>query len=123
MPDEPDRGRQRRPEVKAVADEGEPVGRRKIRVGQNRRMNRIDRHRHSPPRTWSMIRKSGDRFPKRSCSNTNMRSAAELTLGRWHLACRPRIARDSRAQRPRQTLDAGFGDMVSVLAIYRLDVK
>jgi hypothetical protein len=44
-------------------------------------------------------------------------SAAELTLGGWHFARRARIDRDSRAQRPRQTLEAGFGDMVAVLAI------
>jgi hypothetical protein len=44
-------------------------------------------------------------------------SAAELTLGGWHFARGARIDRDRRAKRPRQTLEAGFGDMMAVLAI------
>src|SRR6266581_1029789 len=63
------------------------------------------------PEKWKPV------FRKDHAQTKSMRSAAEPTLGGWHLARRPRIDRDRRAQRPRQTLEAGFGDMVAVLAI------
>ena len=80
--------------------------RERTRSGRSRRMpasvapgsvNCVDRHRTSPP--------------------TKPKSAAELTLGGRHFARGARINRDRRTQRPRQTLEAGFGDMVAVLAI------
>jgi hypothetical protein len=44
-------------------------------------------------------------------------SAAEPTLGGRHFPRGARIDRNRRAKRPRQTLEAGFGDMMAVLAI------
>jgi hypothetical protein len=37
--------------MKAVANEGKPVGRANARLGRNRRMNRENRHQNSPPKT------------------------------------------------------------------------
>src|SRR5258708_38995458 len=45
------------------------------------------------------------------------KSAAELTLGGWHFARGLWIDRNRRTKRPGQTLEAGFGDMMAVLAI------
>src|SRR3954463_7160930 len=51
------------------------------------------------------------------------RSAAELTLGGWHFALIARIDRERCPQRPRQTLETGFGDMMGVVAVERLDMQ
>ena len=55
--------------------------------------------------------------PASVLSAENRSSAAELTLGGWHFARGARIDRHRRAQRARQTLEAGFGDMMAVLAV------
>jgi hypothetical protein len=47
----------------------------------------------------------------------NQNSAAELTFGGWHFPRGAWIDRNRGPQRPRQTLEAGFGDMMAVLAI------
>jgi hypothetical protein len=45
------------------------------------------------------------------------KSAAELTLGGRHFTRGARIDGDRGPKRPCQTLEAGFGDMMAVLAI------
>ena len=55
--------------------------------------------------------------PPDQSDEIDLSTAAKRTLGRWHLAGGAGIDRDRRPQRPRQTLKAGFGDMVAVLAI------
>src|SRR5713101_5599447 len=97
MPGEPYHGRERGPDMKAVANEREAIGRSNTRVIRYGSMNCVNRHRTSPP--------------------MNQKSAAELTLGGWHFARGARIDRDRRPQCPRQTLEAGFGDMMAILAI------
>src|SRR5664279_5484124 len=97
MPQQPHRAQKCCPEMEPVANEGEAIGHATVRMAHDRSVNCIDRHRTSPPK------------PKKS--------AAELTFGGRHLASGTRIDRDRRAQRPRQTLEAGFGDMMAVLAI------
>ncbi len=97
VPDQPDHAGDRGPEMEAVAHEHELVGRREIGAVGHGGMHCVDRHRNSPPR--------------------RTRSAAELTLGGRHFARVARIDRNRRTQRPRQTLEAGFGDMMAVLAI------
>ena len=101
MPQQPDHARDRSPEMEAVTDKDELVGRREIGAVGYGSMHCVDRHRTSPPRT----------------KNANKKSAAELTLGGRHFARRARIDRDRGTKRPRQTLEAGFGDMMAVLAI------
>src|ERR1700738_4052022 len=55
--------------------------------------------------------------PASLLSAEKQESAAELTLGGWHFARGAWIDRDRGPQRPRQTLETGFGDMMAVLAI------
>src|SRR5262245_33766976 len=50
-------------------------------------------------------------------------SAAERAFGRRHLAGGFRVNRDGRAKRPRQTLEARLGDMMTVLAVKRLHMQ
>ena len=97
MPGKPHHAENGGPEMEAVANEGEPVGRRE------------DRRRSS--RGHELCR------PASLLSAAEQASAAELTLGGWHFARGAWIDRDRRAQRPCQTLEAGFGDMMAVLAI------
>ena len=96
IPEQPERAKQRKPRSESRHARTRNCRWRESPRHTPRRMNGINRHRkHSAERE----------------------SAAELTLGGWHFARRARIDRDRRAQRPRQTLEAGFGDMVAVLAI------
>src|SRR5207302_5132377 len=55
--------------------------------------------------------------PASHLSAENKKSTTKLPLGRGHLTGGPWIDRDRRAQRPGQTLEAGFGYMMAVLAI------
>ncbi len=96
VPDQPERTEDHRPDMESVAHEDELVRGAEISAIGGGSVNRIDRH-----RLYS------------GASNL----AAERTLGGRHLARGARIDRNRRAQRPRQTLEAGFGDMVAVLAI------
>ena len=100
VPQQPDHARDRGPEMEAVTDKNELVGRRKIGAVGHGSMHCVDRHRTSPPRTKNA-----------------KKSAAELTLGGRHFAGRARIDRNRGTKRPRQTLETGFGDMMAVLAI------
>ena len=91
----------RGPEMEAVTNKDEFVGRREIGAAGHGSMHCVDPHRNSPPRT----------------RNANRKSAAELTLGGRHFTRRARIDRDRGTKRPRQTLEAGLGDMMAILAI------
>jgi hypothetical protein len=64
VPRQPDGAKNHGPEVKTVANEGEPVGRADARIGRHWCMNGVNRHRNSPPKTLglSMIF-SENRFP------------------------------------------------------------
>src|SRR5271154_7384715 len=44
-------------------------------------------------------------------------SARERPFGRGNLAALPGIDRDSRSQRPRETLEGRLGDMMAIVAI------
>ena len=101
MPEQPDHARDRGPEMEAVANEDELVGRREIGAVGHGGMHCVDRHRNLSAAN----------------ENANRKSAAELTLGGRHFARGARIDRDRCTKRPRQTLEAGFGDMMAVLAI------
>src|SRR5262245_1050761 len=111
MPQQPERAEDHRPDMKAVAHEDELVRRTKVRPTGEGSMNCVHRHPDAPFLENSVI--TAGSYVGRE---TEL-SAAERALGGGHFARRPRIDGDSRPQRPRQTLEAGFGDMVAVLPI------
>src|SRR5215472_5261112 len=61
--------------------------------------------------------------PRPKAPKSDRYLVTESALRRGHLVRRPRIDGHSRAQRPRQTLEAGFGDMMVIAAVKRRHVQ
>ena len=125
MAQHPQRREQKRPEMEAVAHEHEARRVRKriaIAAAMSRGLvNRVDGHAR-----LSLVARMSEAIsgalliagsPACRCAHAGYGLAAERPLGRRHFARGARIDRDRRAQRPRQALEAGLGDMVVVRAI------